>query len=129
MAVRGDQSNRDDLDRAVEVLGGPPNVVIDDGSHVAGHASMTFRHLFPLMPAGAVYAIEDLHTSFWQDFGGGLPAPAESAVGLTQDLVVAVQVSDPTFQRRQTWGPAPDHWAKGVASQDVRPGLTLVLRA
>ena len=31
--VQGDQANEADLMRVVGVLGGPPNIVIDDGSH------------------------------------------------------------------------------------------------
>jgi hypothetical protein len=37
-----------------------PNVIVDDGSHLAEHQIFTFEHLFPSLVAGGVYIIEDL---------------------------------------------------------------------
>lgn len=124
--VRGDQSNSSDLLRVVDALGGAPTIVIDDGSHHAGHAEASFRTLFPLMLPGSLYCIEDLHTSFWAPWGGATPPGADTAVGLAQDLVVAVQCEDPTFRRRPRLGPAPAHWARGIARLLVAPGLAIV---
>jgi len=32
----------------------------------------TFEELFPKVMANGVYLVEDLHTSYWRDWGGGL---------------------------------------------------------
>ncbi len=50
---------------------GAPDLILDDGSHVAAHQEASFRTLFPLLKDGGLYVIEDLHTSYWGDFGGG----------------------------------------------------------
>lgn len=47
-------------------------IVIDDGSHRPEHIRRTFTILFPLLPAGALYAIEDTQTSYWPRWGGSL---------------------------------------------------------
>lgn len=81
--VKGDQTDvallREVLDRF-----GTPLVVIDDGSHRPEDIRTTFDALFPLLPAGAVYAIEDTQTSYWPEFGG---SEDRRASGTTMDFV------------------------------------------
>jgi len=95
--VQGDQSDPAVLDRAVEAAGGSATVVIDDGSHIGEHVVASFRHLFPQLAAGSVYVIEDLHTSYWAEFGGGYRNPysfIEQAKRLI-DLLNAHHTRDP----------------------------------
>lgn len=42
-----------------------------DGSHIAKHQRASLTTFFPLLTNGGVYAVEDLHTSYWRSFGGG----------------------------------------------------------
>jgi len=44
------------------------DIVIDDGGHTWKQQIETFEQLFPTMRRGALYVIEDLHTSFWPKF-------------------------------------------------------------
>ena len=67
----GSQSDAAFLRSVVSELGGI-DVVIDDGSHQAEHQVRTFEVLFPLLSSGGVYLIEDTHTAYWPEFGGGL---------------------------------------------------------
>lgn len=127
--VCGDQSSPEDLGRAIRALGGPPEIVIDDGSHVGAHQWASFEHLFPLMAPGGVYVIEDLHTSYWPDFGGGIPAPADSGVALVQQAASEAQGGDPTFWRRPEWGPTPPPWPWGAVSEvHAYPGVAFIVR-
>src|SRR5205814_7924687 len=57
--------------RSVAAEMGGLDIVLDDGSHVGSHQVASFRTLFPLLREGGIYAIEDLHTSYWRDWGGG----------------------------------------------------------
>jgi SAM-dependent methyltransferase len=50
---------------------GPPDIVIDDGSHVMSHIAATFRYLYLKLPKNGVYLVEDLHTAYWPDYEGG----------------------------------------------------------
>jgi len=46
------------------------DIIIDDGGHHVHQQQIAFNLLFPRLNAGGVYVIEDLHTSYWPDFGG-----------------------------------------------------------
>lgn len=65
---------------------GPFDVVLDDGSHVGHHQRASFEALFPHVKAGGIYAIEDTHTSYWPDHGGGFRRPS-SAIELGKAIV------------------------------------------
>lgn len=67
----GDQSDPTVLERLHRDSGGF-DIVIDDGSHVCAHVIASFQILFPLMNDGGIYAVEDLQTSYWEVFGGGV---------------------------------------------------------
>jgi len=54
---------------------GAPDIVIDDGSHMMPHVVATFGHLFPKVAADGIYLVEDLHTAYWDEYGGGLGRP------------------------------------------------------
>jgi hypothetical protein len=66
----GSQNDTDFLTSIVAEIGGV-DVVVDDGSHVARDQRAAFATLFPLLSSGGVYVVEDLHTSYWANFGGG----------------------------------------------------------
>ncbi len=56
------------------------DIIIDDGSHVVEDQIVTFECLFPYVKSGGVYVIEDLHTSYWKEFGGrGGPGNPQSS--------------------------------------------------
>ena len=81
----GDQSDAAFLKSLVDEFG-VPDVVLDDGSHQMAHIAATFSHLYPQMPKNAVYMVEDLHTAYWPDFGGGVNAPG-SFINIAKGLV------------------------------------------
>ncbi|MDE2138243.1 MAG: class I SAM-dependent methyltransferase, partial [Gammaproteobacteria bacterium] len=67
----GDQSDERFLQSIVDEFG-VPDVVLDDGSHHMEHISKTFNFLYPKLPKNGVYMVEDLHTAYWDEYGGGL---------------------------------------------------------
>ena len=48
------------------------DVIIDDGSHICKDVIDTFEYLFPKLKNGGCYIVEDIHTSYWKEYGGGL---------------------------------------------------------
>jgi len=63
-------------------------IVIDDGSHRSDHIRRTFGILFPLLPDGGLYAIEDTQTSYWPLSGGSRDLDDKStSMGLVKGLV------------------------------------------
>jgi hypothetical protein len=123
--AQADQANCADLQRVVDIHG-PPDVVIDDGSHIADHVLASFSFLWPLLSPGGLYIIEDLCTSYYASFGGADPPPRSSAVGLVQHLVDCVQAEDPTFVRRPELGARSEPRHSGVRSVHVYPGIAFI---
>ena len=48
------------------------DIIIDDGSHDSEHQITTLLTLFPHLADGGIYVVEDTHTSYWNEWGGGL---------------------------------------------------------
>ncbi len=62
--------------RAVIDEMGPPDLILDDGSHIAKHVKTSFEVLFPLLKEGGLYIIEDLQTAYWPAvYDGGYRRP------------------------------------------------------
>ncbi|WP_081709632.1 glycosyltransferase [Mesorhizobium erdmanii] len=70
----GSQDDTELLDRVVGKYG-PIDIVIDDGSHMMDHVVATFEHLYQHVQPNGIYLVEDTHTSYWDDYGGGLRKP------------------------------------------------------
>jgi hypothetical protein len=86
--VIGDQENREFLRQLGSEIG-PIDILIDDGGHKMGQQIATFEEMFPIVRPGGIYLIEDLHTSYWKEFGGEFKGPGtfiEYAKGLIDHL-------------------------------------------
>jgi hypothetical protein len=70
----GDQSDEGFLQSVIDEFG-VPDIVVDDGSHRMNDVYSTFQFLYPKMPKNGVYLVEDLHTAYWDEYGGGLDEP------------------------------------------------------
>jgi SAM-dependent methyltransferase len=49
----------------------PLDIVIDDGGHHMNQQICTLEAMFDQLKDGGIYLAEDLHTSYWPEFGGG----------------------------------------------------------
>ena len=67
--IEGSQTDQGLLDR-ITAEHGPFDIIIDDGSHVVDHTIISFRHLFPKMAEGGIYAVEDVQTAFLPNSAG-----------------------------------------------------------
>ena len=66
----GDQEDRKFLKSLIETI--PRiDVLIDDGGHKMKQQINTFEEIFNHIDKNGVYLCEDLHTSYWPDWGGG----------------------------------------------------------
>jgi hypothetical protein len=82
-------------------------IVVDDGSHVSRDIIKSFGHYFPHVAPGGTYVIEDLHCSYWPDWGGGLLEP-ESAIAFFKRLIDVVN---------------SEHWIESIAPVEVLQGF------
>jgi 23S rRNA U2552 (ribose-2'-O)-methylase RlmE/FtsJ len=48
------------------------DIVLDDGSHMMQHMISSFELMYHRLDSNGVYIVEDTHTSYWEDYGGGL---------------------------------------------------------
>lgn len=67
----GDQSDPVFLQSIIDKYG-PPDAVLDDGSHMMEHVCATFDFLYDKVSKNGVYMVEDLCTAYWDSHGGGL---------------------------------------------------------
>ena len=81
----GSQDDPKFLKRVIDEMGGV-DVVLDDGSHQMKHVNKTLRHLYPMLNDGGVYMVEDMHTAFWQKWGGGFRS-LDNFFGTVQSIV------------------------------------------
>jgi hypothetical protein len=70
----GDQSSPTFLGEVIRTAG-QPDIVIDDGSHVMQHVNTSFDVLYPKVAKNGVYLVEDMHTAYWDEYGGGHRKP------------------------------------------------------
>ena len=66
---QGSQVDKDFLEKVTNEIGAL-DIIIDDGSHLNEHIIETFKILFPKLKDGGVYVVEDIQTSYWEDYGG-----------------------------------------------------------
>jgi SAM-dependent methyltransferase len=81
----GDQGDPAFLQSLVDEFG-KFDIVIDDGSHLPHHQIISFQCLYPHVCDNGVYVVEDLHTNYWPDWGGGVKRPG-TFMELAKDLV------------------------------------------
>ena len=51
------------------------DILLDDGGHTMNQQIVTFREMFPHIKDGGLYMCEDCHTSYLEEFGGGINNP------------------------------------------------------
>jgi len=83
--VIGDQDDADFMASLAQRFG-PFDVVLDDGGHTMAQQARTLEILWPAIRPGGVLIVEDLHTSYWHDFGGGFERP-ETFIERTKRLI------------------------------------------
>ena len=66
----GDQADREFL-RSLKEKIPKIDILIDDGGHTMQQQIATYEELFPRIDPNGVYLCEDLHTSYWFEYGGG----------------------------------------------------------
>jgi len=66
----GDQADQGFLEELADEFG-PFDILLDDGGHMMNQQLTTFETLYPHIISTGVYLCEDLHTSYWEEYGGG----------------------------------------------------------
>ena len=99
----GSQADPKFLHSVIEEFG-PPDVILDDGSHIATHQRASFDILFPSLKEGGLYIIEDMHTSYWPEWEGGYKRSG-SAIEFVKQMIDDLHA---WYHKRSTSTPARD---------------------
>jgi cephalosporin hydroxylase len=105
--VIGDINNSETIQK---ILNYSPqfDIVIDDGSHQSEDIIKSFVNYFPYLTDGGFFVVEDLHCSYWQEFGGGLFDPY-SSITFFKRLIDIVNF---------------EHWGIEKSRQSLLDGIT-----
>lgn len=88
-----DQSDPEALRRVrreieARVPSGRLDVLLDDGGHTMTQQLTTLRELFDLVRVdGGLYAVEDLHTAFWEEYEGGDTTSRSNFLGELKHMI------------------------------------------
>ena len=82
----GSQADPEFLRSVVDEFGAP-DIILDDGSHIARHQRVSFDTLFPLLREGGLYVIEDLHTSYFPGKDGGGYRRKGTAIEYVKEMI------------------------------------------
>jgi 23S rRNA U2552 (ribose-2'-O)-methylase RlmE/FtsJ len=66
----GSQEDRNFL-RKIKKIIPKVDILIEDGGHTMNQQITTFEELYDHVKSDGIYLCEDLHTSYWKDYGGG----------------------------------------------------------
>lgn len=66
----GSQEDKSFLNSVLQSMPNP-DIIIDDGGHSMTQQITSFEMLFPFLKTNGVYFLEDLHSSYWYNYGGG----------------------------------------------------------
>jgi hypothetical protein len=84
--IVGNQADEHTLATWVNATGGSFDAVIDDGSHMSADQIISFNALFDHVKEDGIYVVEDLHTNYWEELGGGVRKPG-TFIETTKNLI------------------------------------------
>lgn len=113
----GSQADPKFLQRLVNEFG-QPDVVLDDGSHMASHQRASFDALFSSVKDGGLYIIEDMHTSYWPEWEGGYKRGG-SAIEYVKQMIDDMHA---WYHKRPALTPARD----GIGAIHVYDSVTVI---
>jgi Methyltransferase domain len=96
---------------------GPFDCIIDDGGHRMEHHQASLPALWPYLREGGWYAIEDLHTCYVPDFGGGYMNASS-----TVERVLKPVLDNMNF------GKAPEPFVPNIESMHVYRSVTFLFK-
>jgi len=85
--IIGHQEDTDFLEKMTNIHF---DIIVDDGGHTMKQQIASFNALFPALNDGGIYVIEDLCTSFWPSWGGGLGE--ETGLGFLKSKVNTINM-------------------------------------
>lgn len=105
--VVGD-ANSDEIEDKIRNISEKFDLIVDDGSHKSSDIVKTFSRYLPILADGGLFIVEDLHCSYWKEFGGGLYYPY-SSIAFFKKLIDVINYS---------------HWGVAKKIEDLLSGFS-----
>jgi len=125
----GDQGDVGFLKNLNEIVG-PFDIIIDDGSHKMDDQQTSLALLFPTMPDGGIYVIEDLHTSYWPTWGGSVIG-GNTTLSFLKNIIGFIHNWAKRSHEAQTSNDylVPDnYWEKNVSSMHFYDSICFIYK-
>jgi len=127
-----DQGDAAALEAFVAELGGNYDFILDDGGHTMVQQIVSFEVLWPQVMPGGIYAIEDIGTSYYNEYGGqdlGRPATAMAYAKELADAVNRPAILHPPAGVTAAVHPVMQaQMRRDVASVHFHPGVALIVK-
>jgi hypothetical protein len=126
-----DQADPRQLDALIAELGGYYDFILDDGGHTMEQQIVSFEVLWPHVVPGGIYAIEDLGTSYYVDYGGRDLYEPGTALDYCKRLADAVNRDHMRPPGAVQAAVSPVNLAqlrRDVASVQFHPGIALMIK-
>jgi len=98
------------------------DIILDDGGHHPAAQIASFEALWPTVPDGGIYMVEDLHTSYWPAYGGA-PGSADSFIGWLHR-----RIDDLHAFHSRTPGFEPNDWTRTIGSIHIYDSIVVVVK-
>src|SRR4051794_2824265 len=127
-----DQGDPRALEAFVAELGGSYDFILDDGGHTMVQQIVSFEVLWPQVMPGGIYAIEDLGTSYFVEYGGAALDGPDTAIAYAKSLVDAAHrpnmLHPPSGVRSAVSAIDVAKLRRDVASVQFHCGLALIVK-
>jgi hypothetical protein len=117
----GDQADPEFL-RQVTAAHGGWDIVIDDGSHLPQHQIASIGALWSSVSEGGLCIVEDLHSNYWSDYGGGVGVPTTFMVWLSH------RIDNLHAFHSRTAGCEPNEWTRTVSAIHIYDSVAVVVK-
>lgn len=101
------------------------DIVIDDGSHRMDDQQKSFSILWKRVAPLGWYVVEDLHTSYWPAFGGGIGRNDTTTMFLGH-IINAIHAYAATSNRAEKQRIKKVRWGRQVRQMRVYKGIVLI---
>lgn len=83
----GNQAEPEFLRHVIRSIHGGLDVIIDDGGHRMPEQQTALRTLFSALRPGGFFVMEDVETSYYSDYGGGVPGQRGTTLDVLKGLI------------------------------------------
>lgn len=99
--------DHNDVDAINAAIDGPPDLIVDDGSHLLEPARRCFFRLFERLSPGGWYCLEDWGAGYWESYGGPHGGVHRLLYEVLDEIAMPDRVKPEAGRYRQLGRPMP----------------------